>query len=802
MKHSHVSKIVSKIIFYLLIFAYLCFPCKASLCSENEISVYAKCIKIEDLVNNENLSLNSSELSYIYNNYEIINSSNYEINIKKITDTELQNKDMTNLNIYISTECIEKLTHQINLDKSSGYIFIVTNKLNKNINGLEDYYFIIRQSGDESKIKYVNGHSFDFSFCNSDPIILKKSININQIKKYKFFSETNEYKYIDLDVEQILYAESKNIDLFDINSEFFNDICYKFNSINNTDVTLETRNNDYYQNITLCNISLGAVYISSEYDNTTSIFTYKCAYGYFKSAAESNELIDEINNKMNKIFTSSNIKVITCYSEIFNYSNILKNYGEIICLSVFVIQLFMFFIYMCMGTKPIQKEVDKFLNPQNLNNNINSPKPDINPMPSNNIIVPLKRRSIHSKTNSVFSAAPLDISSNRDSKELANKTRKFGKKTKKKKRYTISFPPKKIDNNIIDDEDKINNIKIEDIYSNNNSFQSKESNVDEENNNDNMQNNNNNVIVNSNNINLNYNCVNIFNKRNNSKKTISTKYASKTSQISQKIDVKNNQNDDLNNTYWNDNVNNNNNFNNNFNKRKSIANLVGMINEELNILPFEEAKKYDKRSCCKYYWEIIQISHLIIFTFCHPGDYNLFIVKFGLLLFSIPLNLTIGALFYTTKEMQIVYLNKGSLVKFDLKILVRTILTSLISTIILIFLKILCFSHYSIQRLRKIENIEEAKAKSVHVIRCIKCRIFLYYLLSLIFLLAFSFYVTCFCAIYPNNQVSVLRDLIMSLILTLIYPFGLVILTSLFRRCSLRFDLSCCYCVNRLLQKI
>ena len=55
------------------------------------------------------------------------------INIKTITDEELQDKDMIKSNIYISTKCIDSLTEKFNLDKSSGYIFIVTNKLKKKI---------------------------------------------------------------------------------------------------------------------------------------------------------------------------------------------------------------------------------------------------------------------------------------------------------------------------------------------------------------------------------------------------------------------------------------------------------------------------------------------------------------------------------------------------------------------------------------------------------------------------------------------------------------------------------------------
>ena len=48
---------------------------------------------------------------------------------------------------------------------------------------------------------------------------------------------------------------------------------------------------------------------------------------------------------------------------------------------------------------------------------------------------------------------------------------------------------------------------------------------------------------------------------------------------------------------------------------------------ELNELEFEEAKKLDRRSLCKVYWQTLQREHLIFFTFFNCNDYNLLSVK-------------------------------------------------------------------------------------------------------------------------------------------------------------------------------
>ena len=128
--------------------------------------------------------------------------------------------------------------------------------------------------------------------------------------------------------------------------------------------------------------------------------------------------------------------------------------------------------------------------------------------------------------------------------------------------------------------------------------------------------------------------------------------------------------------------------------------------------------------------------------------------------------------------------------------------SSIFATIILVLLKMLCLTHNSIRGLRKIKNIERAKAKSIWLLRCIKIRICIYYVLSLVFLLIFGYYVMCFCTIFENTQLSLIESMFTSWALSLLYPFGICFITSIFRRCSLRFKKKCCYRINQILQMI
>ena len=239
--------------------------------------------------------------------------------------------------------------------------------------------------------------------------------------------------------------------------------------------------------------------------------------------------------------------------------------------------------------------------------------------------------------------------------------------------------------------------------------------------------------------------------------------------------------------------------------KKRNSRIFEYDDDDLNELSFDAAKLFDKRHFCKYYCFMIKIDHIIINTFCRCGDYNLFTVKLGLLLFLFPLNLTFNAFFFTSKEIQSVYIYKLSDISVNWKNLVRSFSSSIFSSIIFIFLKLLCLTHNSIRQVKKNKSIEGTKKQSVRILRCATFRIFLYYLFSFIFLIIFGFYVSCFCAIFENTQLLLIETMAISWILSLVYPFIICFLTTIFRRGSLtcgKRGISCCYRINKILQLI
>ena len=69
----------------------------------------------------------------------------------------------------------------------------------------------------------------------------------------------------------------------------------------------------------------------------------------------------------------------------------------------------------------------------------------------------------------------------------------------------------------------------------------------------------------------------------------------------------------------------------------------------------------------------------------------------------------------------------------------------------------------------------------------------------------FWYYLGCFCVIYKNSQIHVIKDTLISILISLLYPFGLSLLPRIFRVKALKdknSDKECLYKFSKLLQLI
>ena len=349
-------------------------------CAANEIDINpigGNCKAIVDVIGEENLEIDLDLLQYLAS-IKIIQKNNYKLKFYNLNDDDLQSRNLAKSNLYIPQKCMDAMAAdpKIKLDKNKGIVIIVYNGNKINRNNIPENYFVIRHTSDGSQAKYINSKYYDLSLCHEDPILMDEKIGISELR-YTLDDDTP------IDIDKIMYAKKLKIDLFDPHSDFLNDICYAFTSEYGTDVTLESRLEDYYQNITLCDESASSHYIEFNYSKTDKTIIYRCAYGFYENEEEKQSYIENIDSKINVVFTSSNIKVITCFSELFNVRNMVTNYGFLICFVTLIIQIILYINFCCKGTKPLEEQIKEMAESVD-NQNINKTTVNINPNSSGN----------------------------------------------------------------------------------------------------------------------------------------------------------------------------------------------------------------------------------------------------------------------------------------------------------------------------------------------------------------------------------------------------------------------------------
>ena len=244
-------------------------------------------------------------------------------------------------------------------------------------------------------------------------------------------------------------------------------------------------------------------------------------------------------------------------------------------------------------------------------------------------------------------------------------------------------------------------------------------------------------------------------------------------------------NNDNKNKYKFKNITTNKSKNNKKKKHKKHKKIIMLNDNELNSLIYKKAIKLDKRTYFQYYFSLLKVGNLLVFSFyINNNDYNVQIIKMFLFFFFFSLHLTINALFFNDANIHQIYLDEGSY-NFLYQI-PQVIYSSLISAIITILIKYLSLSEKNIVEMKKTKKAKKLKMKEKKLIKTLKVKFALFFIFAFILLLLFSYYITCFCGIYTNTQIHLIKDSLISFGLSLIYPFGLCLIPGIFRIPSLR----------------
>ena len=151
----------------------------------------------------------------------------------------------------------------------------------------------------EYQIYDDNKTLLDLSLCDNTDIEIFYSLKDDTYS----LSSYNHFKY-------------SNIDIFNINDSFFNDICRPY-SVNNNDVVLEDRIKDIYQNYSLCDE--GCVFKEIDFENKTII----CNCNVKNNLSIEEPVLNIIY--FDEIKIESNFGLIKCYDLVFSFNGKSKN---------------------------------------------------------------------------------------------------------------------------------------------------------------------------------------------------------------------------------------------------------------------------------------------------------------------------------------------------------------------------------------------------------------------------------------------------------------------------------------------
>ena len=139
----------------------------------------------------------------------------------------------------------------------------------------------------------------------------------------------------------LILLKDLKINIFDLNSEFYNDICFHFDSPYGKDATLQDRIKTFYPNITLCDSGCKnkGINMSTYEAECECTFQDLLSKSIFQSELlGDNILVKETLQEIMEIIYNLNLEILACYKDIYNFNYFIKNVGGFIITGLILIQ--------------------------------------------------------------------------------------------------------------------------------------------------------------------------------------------------------------------------------------------------------------------------------------------------------------------------------------------------------------------------------------------------------------------------------------------------------------------------------
>ena len=219
--------------------------------------------------------------------------------------------------------------------------------------------------------------------------------------------------------------------------------------------------------------------------------------------------------------------------------------------------------------------------------------------------------------------------------------------------------------------------------------------------------------------------------------------------------------------------------------------------EDLNSASFDIAKEHDKRGFFSYYWSLIKLKQICIFTFYTYTDYNLRSVKIALFILFVSFYFAFTALFFNDSIIREIYIYKGNT---DAAVHIpNIILSSLCSLIMSLIVRFVCLNERDISKIKHENNNEDKKNLIEKTKKVLKIKLAILFIISGLLIALCWYYVSAFCAVFKNSQGHYFINVLIAFIVCNIWPFVTSLIAPIFRLQGLKNNNPCMYKASQII---
>ena len=531
-----------------------------------------------------------------------------------------------------------------------------------------------------------------------------------------------------INLEMISEFSKLGIDILNIKDDFFNDICFPYEE-KKSDMILRDRISDIYQNFSKCDNNCEYKKI----DLNTKLITCTCK---IKPEIKKEAEPPRLDSILLDLLTDSSFGVVKCLNLVFNFHNKLENLGFLLFALTIIAHIVIIIQYSINNINPINRYILSQMKKYYYISHIYNPVK--------------KRKSEKKNKYNIFNNIGINLI-NRN--QIANRrsfkgsTKKIIPVRKRKTHYSIRIPNK------LEDKDSSNN-NLADFSRRTLKKKSKTM-----------------LIRNNFRFSDKQKKLNIFSNK------------IKAPKVNQKNDNENDYNLIQ------------------INANNSSNNIPPESKYFLDNYDYEEAIKYDKRTFCRIYNICILTKENMLNIILVKSPLELQSLRICLLIFAYSCDFSFNTVFYFNSNISDKYYYNGNN-KFFFTMF-NNISISIISTFVSlglgVFFKVLTNSKDDIEDLFRNEErkmrennkyiVNFSKRKQIlmnvyEINKKLKIKIIIFFILELLVMIFFFYFVTAFCEVYRQSQISWITDSIVSFLLSFPIEFGNSFLIAVFYKIS------------------